>query len=96
VIDRSRKDPSASAAIDPDNVVCRLLRESKRRFIPMAAITDLCLCEYTDHGHCGLLSDDGSTLQNDAAMELLAKQAPALTEFPPCRGGLPRAVVCSD
>ena len=75
VIDRARKDATGSSALDPDNVVCRLIRETKRRQIPMAAITDLCFCEYTDHGHCGPLSADRSTVTNDRTVELLVKQA---------------------
>src|SRR5688500_17368759 len=75
VIDRARKDATGSGALDLDNVVCRLIRETKRRQIPMAAITDLCFCEYTDHGHCGPLSADRSTVTNDATVELLVKQA---------------------
>src|SRR5277367_5058056 len=55
VIDRSAKDASGSAALDVQNVVCQLLRETRKRRIPMLAATDLCLCEYTDHGHCGPL-----------------------------------------
>ena len=75
VIDRARKDATGSSALDLDNVVCRLIRETKRRQIPMAAITDLCFCEYTDHGHCGPLSADRSTVTNDRTVELLVKQA---------------------
>src|SRR6478736_8013139 len=58
VIDRARKDAEGSAALDENNVVCRLLRSVKKQSIPMAGITDLCFCEYTSHGHCGILSDD--------------------------------------
>jgi porphobilinogen synthase len=75
VIDRSRKDATGSAALDPDNVVCKLLREVNKRKIPMAGITDLCFCEYTDHGHCGPLSPDRSTVQNDPTVANLVKQA---------------------
>ena len=75
VIERSAKDANGSAACDADNVICRLLREAKQRQIPMAAITDLCMCEYTDHGHCGPLTTDRSTVDNDATLELLVKQA---------------------
>ena len=75
VIERAAKDASGSAACDADNVICRLLREVKKRQIPMAAITDLCMCEYTDHGHCGPLTADRSTVDNDATLELLVKQA---------------------
>jgi len=80
VIDRSAKDATGSAALDEQNVVCRLLRETKKRQIPMLAGTDLCLCEYTDHGHCGPLTDDpsqpgGRTVDNDQTVELLVRQA---------------------
>jgi porphobilinogen synthase len=75
VIDRKDKDQLGSAALDENNVVCKLLRETKRRKIPMAAITDLCFCEYTSHGHCGVLSDDRSTVKNDETVERLVKQA---------------------
>ncbi len=75
VIDRAKKDATGSAALDPDNVVCKLLREVSKRKIPMAGITDLCFCEYTDHGHCGPLSLDRSTVQNDPTVANLVKQA---------------------
>ena len=74
VIEKSRKDAVGSAAMDPDNVVCRLIRETQQRKIPMAAITDLCFCEYTSHGHCGVLTDDRSTVKNDETLENLVKQ----------------------
>jgi porphobilinogen synthase len=75
VIKRSKKDPLGSAALDEDNVVCRLLRSMREQKIPMAAITDLCFCEYTSHGHCGLLTDDKSTVRNDETVERLVRQA---------------------
>lgn len=75
VIERDAKDATGSAALDPNNVVCRLVAETKRRKIQMVAVTDLCLCEYTDHGHCGPLTADGSTVQNDPTLALLAAQA---------------------
>jgi porphobilinogen synthase len=75
VIDRSKKDPTGSAALDPDNIVCKLLRETKSKKLPMAAITDLCFCEYTSHGHCGILTPDGSTVQNDPTVKALVQQA---------------------
>lgn len=75
VIDRAKKDPEGSAALDEENVVCRLLRETTRRKLPMAAMTDLCFCEYTSHGHCGVLSDDRSTVKNDQTVERLVAQA---------------------
>ena len=75
VIDRAKKDASGSAALDPENVVCRLLREMNRRKVAMAGITDLCFCEYTDHGHCGPLSTDKTTVKNDETVANLVKQA---------------------
>jgi porphobilinogen synthase len=75
VIDRVKKDAAGSTALDPENVVCRLLRETKRQGVPMAAITDLCFCEYTDHGHCGPLTDDRASVKNDETVDLLVRQA---------------------
>ncbi len=75
VIDRAKKDPNGSAALDPDNVVCRLLKSVVKANIPMVGITDLCFCEYTSHGHCGPMTADGSTVKNDETVELLVKQA---------------------
>ena len=75
VIDRAKKDPAGSAALDEDNVVCRLLREAKAKQLPMAGVTDLCFCEYTSHGHCGPMTDDNQTVKNDETVERLVRQA---------------------
>src|SRR4030095_6130286 len=75
VIDRDRKDATGSAALDPDNVVCRLLRETTSRKLPMLGVTAPFFFEYTAHRHCGPLSVDGSTVKNDETVELLVKQA---------------------
>jgi porphobilinogen synthase len=75
VIERGKKDPTGSNAMDEDNIACDLLRATKREKLPMAAITDLCFCEYTSHGHCGPLSDDQSTVKNDETLGNLVKQA---------------------
>ena len=75
VIDRQKKDAAGSAALDAGNVVCQLLRSVKSAAIPMLGITDLCFCEYTDHGHCGVLSDDRTTVLNDVTVERLVTQA---------------------
>jgi len=75
VIDRAKKDDVGSAALDPDNVVCQLLRRVRDQKLPLAAVTDLCLCEYTSHGHCGALTADQSTVDNDPTLNLLAQQA---------------------
>jgi porphobilinogen synthase len=75
VIDRAKKDPLGSAALDENNVVCRLLREARGKQLPMAGITDLCFCEYTSHGHCGPMTDDGVTVKNDETVQRLVRQA---------------------
>ena len=75
VVDRAKKNAAGSAALDEDNVVCRLLRSVQQANVPMLGVTDLCFCEYTDHGHCGPMTADGSTVQNDATVERLVKQA---------------------
>jgi porphobilinogen synthase len=62
-----------SAALDENNVVCRLLKSAAK--VPMLGITDLCFCEYTDHGHCGPMSEDRSTVKNDETVERLVRQA---------------------
>jgi porphobilinogen synthase len=75
VIDRAKKDDLGSEALNENNIVCRLLRAAADKKLPMAAITDLCFCEYTSHGHCGPLSADKSTVQNDATVQRLVQQA---------------------
>jgi len=75
VVDRSCKDPTGSAALDENNVVCRLLRSVRSTQIPMLGITDLCFCEYTSHGHCGPMTDDNSTVKNDVTVARLVRQA---------------------
>jgi porphobilinogen synthase len=67
------KDAVGSAAWDAEAPVQRLIREIKRELPEMVVITDVCLCEYTDHGHCGAICD--GTVDNDATLELLAKTA---------------------
>lgn len=75
VIDRDKKDAVGSEALNPDNIVCQLLRAARHAKLPMAAITDLCFCEYTDHGHCGVLSGGVGVVKNDETVERLVKQA---------------------
>ena len=75
VVDRAKKDPPGSAALDENNVVCRLLREAKSRQLNMVGITDLCFCEYTSHGHCGPMTDDNATVKNDETVKRLVRQA---------------------
>jgi porphobilinogen synthase len=75
VVDRDCKDAVGSAALDEQNVVCRLLRSVRERQIPMIGITDLCFCEYTSHGHCGPMTDDNATVNNDVTVARLVHQA---------------------
>src|SRR5688572_5448497 len=75
VIDRAKKDPAGSPALDENNVVCQLLRAARDRKLPMAGVTDLCFCEYTSHGHCGPLTDDNTTVSNDETVARLVRQA---------------------
>lgn len=69
----SRKDAVGSEAYDEDGVVQEALRAFRAQFPDALLIADLCLCEYTDHGHCGVWT--GTTVDNDQTLELLAKTA---------------------
>jgi porphobilinogen synthase len=68
------KDASATRNYDPNGVVQRTAHEIKRALPHMVVIADLCNCEYTDHGHCGILNERGD-VDNDATVELLARTA---------------------
>jgi porphobilinogen synthase len=67
------KDEEASGAYDDDGIVQRALRELRLRFPELVLATDVCLCEYTSHGHCGVVR--GDEIDNDASLELLARAA---------------------
>jgi len=71
------KDAVGSGAYSPDGIVQRALRAIKVEKPALTVITDVCLCEYTDHGHCGVVKRDGDSfaVKNDATLELLAKTA---------------------
>ncbi|WP_165226469.1 porphobilinogen synthase [Aquisphaera insulae] len=71
------KDAFGSAACRDDGIVQEAVAIAKRQAPELLVITDLCFCEYTDHGHCGPLSDRGGRLDvdNDATLPLLARQA---------------------
>ena len=69
------KDSIGSDALSNEGIIARTLRAIKQNFAnDFVLITDLCFCEYTDHGHCGILSPNG-TVDNDATLEISAKQA---------------------
>ena len=67
------KDEVGSGAYDENGIVQKALREARKQFPDMYYITDVCMCEYTSHGHCGVLC--GHEVENDATLELLAKTA---------------------
>jgi porphobilinogen synthase len=67
------KDEEGSGAWEDDGVIQRALRELRPRFPELALLTDVCLCEYTDHGHCGVIVD--GEVDNDATLDLLARTA---------------------
>lgn len=68
------KDAVGSSAWDPHGPVPEAVRAVKREFPALLVVTDVCLCEYTDHGHCGLLTPGGE-VDNDATLTLLAREA---------------------
>ncbi len=68
------KDEDGSGAWDDEGVVQLATRAIKAAHPDLLVVTDVCLCEYTSHGHCGRLRDDGS-VDNDATLELLARAA---------------------
>ena len=68
-----QKDEIGSGAYDSNGIVQRALRAAKKAVPDMYYITDVCMCEYTSHGHCGVLN--GNDVDNDPTLELLAKTA---------------------
>jgi porphobilinogen synthase len=70
----AEKDADGSGAWDDDGAVQLAVRALKAAHPDLVVLTDVCLCEYTEHGHCGRLLDDG-TVDNDASLELLARTA---------------------
>ncbi len=67
------KDAEGSGAWDEDGIVQRALRALRAEVPGLTLLTDVCLCEYTEHGHCGVL--DGDTVANDETLELLVRTA---------------------
>jgi porphobilinogen synthase len=67
------KDEEATGAWEDDGIVQRALRALRPRFPELLLLTDVCLCEYTSHGHCGVLR--GDEIDNDASLELIARTA---------------------
>jgi porphobilinogen synthase len=73
----SKKDETGSAACDENGVIQQAIRVAKETVPELLVITDVCFCEYTDHGHCGVVNDKTGRkdVDNDATLELLGRQA---------------------
>ena len=69
----AKKDPLGTQAYAKNGIVQRAVKAIKDKLPELVVITDVCLCEYTDHGHCGFV--DGHTVDNDATLDLLARAA---------------------
>ena len=67
------KDAEGSGAWDDEGPVCQAVRALKREVPSLVVITDVCMCEYTDHGHCGILRD--GEVDNDATLDLLVRES---------------------
>src|SRR5712692_8001118 len=72
------KDATGSGAADPRGPVPEALRRLRREGLPLALVADVCLCEYTSHGHCGVL--DGEQVDNDATLPRLTEAAAAYAD----------------
>ncbi|OBV29808.1 delta-aminolevulinic acid dehydratase [Helicobacter sp. CLO-3] len=72
------KDEIGSSALDSQSIVARCVREVKREYPEIFVSVDLCFCEYTSHGHCGILDSALQSVDNDATLEILGKQAVVL------------------
>ncbi len=70
-----KKDAMGSGALDDNGIIQQSIKLIKKIAPELLVITDLCFCEYTDHGHCGVINLDNQTVDNDKTLELLAKQA---------------------
>jgi len=68
-----RKDARGTSSADPEGPVCQAVRAIKAESPGTVVMTDICLCEYTDHGHCGVLK--GEYVENDPTLEILADEA---------------------
>ncbi len=68
------KDSIGSDSLCEHGIIASAVREIKKSFADMFVVTDLCFCEYTDHGHCGII-DETDTVNNDATLEISAQQA---------------------
>lgn len=74
----AHKDEQATSAYDPNGITQRAVRQIKERYPDLLVIADVCLCEYTSHGHCGVVC--GHEIVNDSTLPLLAKMAVSLAQ----------------
>lgn len=75
VVENAKKDSVGSDALDENGLIARTVRAIKQECPNLLVITDLCFCEYTDHGHCGIINPINKSIDNDATLEISAKQA---------------------
>ncbi|MCB4757719.1 MAG: porphobilinogen synthase [Elusimicrobia bacterium] len=77
------KDPVGSEAYAPDGIIQLAIRAIRKSFPDLIVLADLCFCEYTDHGHCGIIKKEGRSnfeVDNDATLEIIRKTAAAQAE----------------
>ena len=74
------KDASGTSAWDPEGPVPNAIRYLKKRAPELVVIADVCMCEYTSHGHCGILLDETGNVDNDQTLPLLARAAVAYAD----------------
>jgi porphobilinogen synthase len=75
-----KKDPAAKGAADPNSEVARAVRAIKKAVPEIVVVTDVCLCAYTSHGHCGVLEPESGEVANDESLEILSAMALAHAE----------------
>lgn len=71
----SHKDSCGSEALSDKSIIPQAIKAIKKHFPQMIITLDLCFCEYTDHGHCGILDKNLNSVDNDATLEILGQQA---------------------
>lgn len=74
------KDSVGSEALSPEGIIAQATRAIKEKFPNMLVCVDLCFCEYTDHGHCGILNPKLNSVDNDLTLEILNQQALILAQ----------------
>lgn len=79
VISQEEKDWNGTAAYREDNIISKAVRAIKASYPQVTVFTDVCLCEYTAHGHCGLLYADGKPLSRDEGLQLLQRDTRQIT-----------------